>query len=170
MKIKIVSLLCLAALGLSTPAMAQVTGSVHVEFQGPGGHSNGAYGATSALHAAGKALTHLRNNTAIPRSAYKVSGLDGGNSVNSIASDGRYDVRLTAADQATYDAYVQLVKDTAAQGASDENKHRCVAVGATSGSGASITRRDIRVSVDGAAVTPPEQVTSGCAQGPVQGD
>jgi metal-dependent amidase/aminoacylase/carboxypeptidase family protein len=138
---------------------------VHVEFMGPGGHSNGAYGATSALHAAGKALTYLRTNTAIPRSAYKVTGLDGGNSVNSIASDGRYDVHLTAPDQSTYDAYVQLVKDTAALGASDENKFRCVEVGATSGSGASVSRRDIRVTVGGTAVTPPEQVTASCVQG-----
>jgi metal-dependent amidase/aminoacylase/carboxypeptidase family protein len=168
MKKTIVSLLCLAALGVASPAMAQVTGTVHVEFMGPGGHSNGAYGATSALHAAGKALMHLRASTAIPHSAYKVIGLDGGNSVNSIASDGRYDVRLTAPNQSTYDAYVQLVRNTAAQGASDENKFRCVAVGATSGSGASVSRRDIRVTVDGAAITPPEQVAAGCTQGPVQ--
>ena len=42
----------LALVATSTPAFAQKTGGVRVEFQGPGGHSFGAYGRVSAVHAA----------------------------------------------------------------------------------------------------------------------
>ncbi len=39
-----------------TPAFAQQSGGLRVEFQGPGGHSSGAYGRVSALHAAARAV------------------------------------------------------------------------------------------------------------------
>ena len=39
-----------------TPAFAQQSGGLRVEFQGPGGHSYGAYGRVSALHAAARAV------------------------------------------------------------------------------------------------------------------
>jgi hypothetical protein len=45
---------CVAAAG--TPAFAQQSGGLRVEFQGPGGHSSGAYGRVSALHAAARAV------------------------------------------------------------------------------------------------------------------
>ena len=37
-----------------TPAFAQPSGRLRVEFQGPGGHSYGSYGRVSALHAAAR--------------------------------------------------------------------------------------------------------------------
>src|SRR4051794_7077957 len=44
----------LAAAG--TTAFAQQSGNWRIEFQGPGGHSYGAYGRVSALHAAARAV------------------------------------------------------------------------------------------------------------------
>ena len=100
----IAALLCSAAFGFAAlPAAAQQTGRLQVEFQGPGGHSNGAYGRTSAVHAAGRSLVKLKA-AGLPAGAYAVTGLNGGNSVNSIASDARYTVVLTAADAASLQA------------------------------------------------------------------
>ena len=42
------------------PAVAQQSGGVRVEFQGPGGHSYGAYGRVSALHAAARTTILLQ--------------------------------------------------------------------------------------------------------------
>jgi metal-dependent amidase/aminoacylase/carboxypeptidase family protein len=151
MKKTIVSMLFLASLGLaSAPALADVTGTVRVEFEGPGGHSSGAYGATSAIHAAGRALMIMLQDASLPTSAYKVSNLKGGNSVNSIASDGVYDVAITAVDQPTYDSYKAKVEAAAIQGAQDENAFRSVTTCLIT----SNTRRDIRVRVDGTLVLP----------------
>ena len=55
---KILSSLMLAAVALSGTglAYAQAATSVVAQFQGPGGHSSGNYGRTSALHAAARAM------------------------------------------------------------------------------------------------------------------
>jgi metal-dependent amidase/aminoacylase/carboxypeptidase family protein len=145
MKKTIVSVLCLAALGLASPAMA-LDRTVVVEFTGPGGHSSGAYTATSALHAAGRALMLMVNEAAyqLPTGSFKVTSLKGGNSVNSIASDGTYNVILTAATQADLDAYAAKVEATVNAGAKAENDFR----GVTAGQIVNGARRDIRYRID----------------------
>ena len=70
----------------STPVFAQQSGNLRVEFQGPGGHSSGAYGRVSALHAAARAVILIQK--ALPAGSYQITNLTGGNSVNAIASDG----------------------------------------------------------------------------------
>ena len=67
----------LAAAG--TPTYAQQSGNVRVEFQGPGGHSSGAYGRVSALHAAARAVILIQK--ALPAGSYQITNLTGGNSV-----------------------------------------------------------------------------------------
>ena len=52
----------------STPAFAQQSGNLRVEFQGPGGHSFGAYGRVSALHAAARAVLLIQD--ALPAGSY----------------------------------------------------------------------------------------------------
>lgn len=132
MKKTIVSLMCLAALGLaSVQASAQVARTVVVEFQGPGGHSNGAYGRTSAVHAAGRALQQLKS-VAVPGTMV-VTGLGGGNSVNSIASDARYEVHLSATDSAALQTMVDHVAASAKAGVDAENAFRNVKDGDTVG-------------------------------------
>lgn len=125
----IASLLAAAALALGAlPVHAQQTGSLLVEFQGPGGHSNGAYGRTSAVHAAGRTLSQLKA-AGLPAGAYSVSGLNGGNSVNSIASDARYTVSLTAPDAAAWQALAARVTTAVQAGVAAENSFRGVKEG-----------------------------------------
>lgn len=115
----------LAASGM--PALAQQSGGLRVEFQGPGGHSSGAYGRVSALHAAARAVILIQQ--ALPTGSYQITNLTGGNSVNSIASDGLIEMRLTAANAAAYQALVAAVTKAAADGADAENKFRGVKTG-----------------------------------------
>jgi len=111
----------------ATPAVAQQSGALRVEFQGPGGHSSGAYGRVSALHAAARAVILIQK--ALPAGSYQITNLTGGNSVNSIASDGLIELRLKAANAAAYKALVDAVTKAAADGAAAENAFRGVKTG-----------------------------------------
>ena len=102
------SLAFVLALVAATPAFAQKSGGVRIEFQGPGGHSFGAYGRVSALHAAARTMILLQK--ALPAGSYQITNLTGGNSVNAIASDGLVELKLTAANAKAYDALVAAVK------------------------------------------------------------
>jgi len=125
----------LAAAG--TPAFAQTTGGVRVEFQGPGGHSFGAYGRVSALHAAARAVILIQK--ALPAGSYQITNLTGGNSVNAIASDGLIELKLTAGSTKAYEALVAAVTKAAAEGAAAENAFRGVKTGdLTSGAPAAV--------------------------------
>jgi metal-dependent amidase/aminoacylase/carboxypeptidase family protein len=110
-----------------SPAFAQQSGGLKIEFQGPGGHSSGAYGRVSALHAAARAVLLIQK--ALPAGSYQITNLTGGNSVNSIASDGLIEMRLTAANAAASQALVAAVKKAAAEGADAENAFRGVKAG-----------------------------------------
>jgi metal-dependent amidase/aminoacylase/carboxypeptidase family protein len=143
MKKTIGSLACLAGLALAAFAAhaAQVTGTVVVQFQGPGGHSSNNYGRTSALHAAGRAAILLQQS--MPAGSYVMTNLTGGNSVNSIASDGLIELKLTAADATAYNDLVAKVTAAAKAGADAENAFRNVKAGdLTAGA-----RADIRATV-----------------------
>ena len=110
-----------------TPALAQQSGGVRVEFQGPGGHSFGAYGRVSALHAAARTVILLQK--ALPAGSYQITNLTGGNSVNAIASDGLIELKLTAGSAAAYQALVTAVTKAAEDGAAAENAFRGVKAG-----------------------------------------
>jgi metal-dependent amidase/aminoacylase/carboxypeptidase family protein len=124
----------------ATPAFAQQSRTLRVEFQGPGGHSSGAYGRVSALHAAARAVLLIQQ--ALPAGSYVITNLTGGNSVNSIASDGLIELRLTAANAADYQKLVAAVTKAAADGAAAENAFRGVKPGDLT-SGAPATVRSI---------------------------
>lgn len=116
---------CVVATG--TPVLAQQSGGLKVEFQGPGGHSSGAYGRVSALHAAARAVILIQK--ALPAGSYQITNLTGGNSVNSIASDGLIELKLNAANAAAYKELVAAVTKAAAEGAAAENAFRGVKAG-----------------------------------------
>ena len=109
------------------PAFAQQSGQLRVEFQGPGGHSSGAYGRVSALHAAARAVILIQK--ALPTGSYQITNLTGGNSVNAIASDGLIELKLNAASAAAYKELVTAVTKAAAEGAAAENAFRGVKPG-----------------------------------------
>jgi metal-dependent amidase/aminoacylase/carboxypeptidase family protein len=120
-----------------TPAYAQQSGTLRIEFHGPGGHSSGAYGRVSALHAAARAVILIQK--ALPAGSYQITNLTGGNSVNAIASDGLVELKLTAASPAAYQALVAAVTKAAADGAAAENAFRGVKPGdLTSGAPAAV--------------------------------
>ena len=120
-----------------TPAFAQQSGNLRIEFQGPGGHSYGAYGRVSALHAAARAVLLIQK--ALPAGSYQITNLTGGNSVNAIASDGIIELKLTAGNAAAYKALVTAVTKAAAEGAAAENAFRGVKAGdLTSGAPATV--------------------------------
>ena len=120
-----------------TPAFAQQSGNLRIEFQGPGGHSYGAYRRVSALHAAARAVILIQ--AALPAGSYQITNLTGGNSVNAIASDGLIELKLTAGSAATYKALVAAVTKAAAEGAAAENAFRGVKTGdLTSGAPATV--------------------------------
>jgi len=123
-----------------TSVSAQQSGNLRIEFQGPGGHSSGAYGRVSALHAAARAVILMQK--ALPAGSYQITNLTGGNSVNSIASDGLIELKLTAANAAAYKELVAAVTKAAAEGAAAENKFRGVKTGDLT-SGAPATVRSI---------------------------
>jgi len=138
MKRLIISLAFAAAIAAAgTPALAQQSRGLRVEFQGPGGHSSGAYGRVSALHAAARAVILIQQ--ALPAGSYQITNLTGGNSVNSIASDGLIEMKLTAPNAAAYQALVAAVTKAAADGAAAENAFRGVKAGdLTSGAPATV--------------------------------
>jgi hypothetical protein len=121
------SLAFAALAATSISAFAQQTGTVRVDFLGPGGHSSGNYGRTSALHAASRTAILLQQN--LPAGSYTLTNLTGGNSVNSIASDGLLEIKLTAANATAYQALVATITDAANAGAAAENAFRGVKVG-----------------------------------------
>jgi metal-dependent amidase/aminoacylase/carboxypeptidase family protein len=125
MKRRICSLaFIIGVVAAGTPAFAQQSGRLRVEFQGPGGHSSGAYGRVSALHAAARAVILMQK--ALPAGSYQITNLTGGNSVNSIASDGLIELKLTASNAAAYKQLVAAVTKAAAEGAAAENAFRGV--------------------------------------------
>jgi len=132
--------LIVAVAAAGTPAFAQQSGRLRVEFQGPGGHSSGAYGRVSALHAAARAVILMQK--ALPAGSYRITNLTGGNSVNSIASDGLIELTLSAANAAAYKELVAAVTKAAADGAAAENAFRGVKAGdLTAGAPASVRSR-----------------------------
>ena len=101
-------------------AMADVSGVMTVDIQGPGGHSNGAYGNTNAVHAAARAIMEIEK--AIPSQAQcVVSNFTGGVSVNAIAADGHFK------------ALKQKVTDAVKKGVDAENAFRSVKPGQLTG-------------------------------------
>jgi metal-dependent amidase/aminoacylase/carboxypeptidase family protein len=128
MKKIIASLVCFAGMALASAAPGPQTGTVVIEFQGPGGHSSNNYGRTSALHAAARTAILLQK-AGMPAGSYVMTNLTGGNSVNSIASDGLIELRLTAADPTAYQALVTKVTEAAKAGADAENAFRGVKAG-----------------------------------------
>lgn len=124
-----------------TLAFAEQSGNLRVEFQGPGGHSSGAYGRVSALHAAARAVILIQKT--LPAGSYQITNLTGGNSVNAIASDGLIELKLTAANDAAYKALVTAVTKAAADGAAAENAFRGVKAGDLTGGAPATVRSSV---------------------------
>ncbi len=103
-----------------------------VQVLGPGGHSNGNYGNTSAVHAAARAVAKIHE--AVPDAV--ITDMNGGASVNAIAADASFKVKVQESE-------VNLVKKAVFAGCDEENSFR----GVTQGEVKNGLRKDIRCTV-----------------------
>jgi acetylornithine deacetylase/succinyl-diaminopimelate desuccinylase-like protein len=67
-----------------------------VRYKGPGGHSYGAFGMPNPIHAAGRAIAKIADLKvpAAPKTTFSVGVITGGTSVNSISTEGSFDVDM----------------------------------------------------------------------------
>jgi acetylornithine deacetylase/succinyl-diaminopimelate desuccinylase-like protein len=81
-----------------------------VIFKGPGGHSFGAFGRPSAIHAMGRAIAKIGNvqPPRSPRSTFTVGTVSGGTSVNAIAAEAAMEIDMRSWDKA---ALLQIEAD-----------------------------------------------------------
>ena len=85
--------------------VSRATGSHRYEaiFKGPGGHSFGAFGLPSAIHAMGRAIAKISEvrTPSSPKTTFTVGIVRGGTSVNAIAGDARMgiDMRSDSMDE-----------------------------------------------------------------------
>lgn len=97
-----------------------------VTFRGPGGHSWGAFGTASPIHALGRAIALFdeRADTltrAGPHSTYNVGRIGGGTSVNSIAAEAWMEVDLRSVDDASLGALDRALGESVRQALTEEN-------------------------------------------------
>jgi acetylornithine deacetylase/succinyl-diaminopimelate desuccinylase-like protein len=73
-----------------------------VSFEGPGGHSYGAFGMPNPAHALGRAVSAIADLQvpAEPKSTFSVSVLSGGTSVNAIPSEVAFEIDMRSEDPA----------------------------------------------------------------------
>jgi len=83
-------------LGLHVTNRAVGSNRYNVKFKGPGGHSYGAFGMPSAIHAMGRAIANISDVQVptTPKTTFNVGVVTGGTSVNSIAGDAAMDVDM----------------------------------------------------------------------------
>ena len=111
-------------LGLAAAGVMAGTQTLTVNLEGPGGHSSGDYGNVNCVHAASRSIIAIEK--AVPDAV--VSGLNGGNSVNSIASDARFTVTFSG-EGAELKAKADKIKAAVAEGCIAENEFRAVKPG-----------------------------------------
>jgi acetylornithine deacetylase/succinyl-diaminopimelate desuccinylase-like protein len=82
--------------GLGLTSRAVGSNRYRVTYQGPGGHSYGAFGMPSPIHALGRAIAKIADIQVptSPKSTFNVGLIEGGTSVNTISPSGSMDVDL----------------------------------------------------------------------------
>ena len=95
-------------------------------FRGPGGHSFGAYGLPSPLHAMGRAIAKMADvvTPENPKTTYSVGIVSGGTSVNAIANEGRCKLDMRSGDPKELAKLDDLMLDLVRQGVEEENAFR----------------------------------------------
>lgn len=101
------------------------TGSRRFEFhfQGPGGHSFGAFGLASAIHAMGRAIAKIGDieTPLYPKTTYTVGTVEGGTSVNSIAADAIFALDMRSNDKQELAKLEAQIKAAALAAVAEEN-------------------------------------------------
>ncbi len=96
----------------------------NITYQGPGGHSFGAFGNPSAIHAVGRAINSISNLRVPeqPKTTYNVGLIDGGTSVNTIASQATMLVDMRSNGKDELDKLERQVLDIVEQARQQENR------------------------------------------------
>lgn len=94
-----------------------------VQFSGPGGHSFGAFGMASAIHAMGRAIAKIGDLQVPeePKTTYTVGTVDGGTSVNSIAGDAVFALDMRSNSPAELMALEERVWQAVQEAVEEEN-------------------------------------------------
>lgn len=82
--------------GLGVTSRAVGSNRYRVTYQGPGGHSYGAFGMPNPIHALGRAIAAIADIKVptTPKATFNVGIIEGGTSVNTISPSGAMDVDL----------------------------------------------------------------------------
>jgi tripeptide aminopeptidase len=82
--------------GLGVTSRAVGSNRYRVTYQGPGGHSYGAFGMPNPIHALGRAIATISDIPVptSPKATFNVGIIEGGTSVNTISPSGAMDVDL----------------------------------------------------------------------------
>lgn len=82
--------------GLGVTSRAVGSNRYRVTYQGPGGHSYGAFGMPNPIHALGRAIAAIADITVptTPKATFNVGIIEGGTSVNTISPSGAMDIDL----------------------------------------------------------------------------
>lgn len=140
LKIRTQGTTLLMMLLLSGSALA-ATQTLEVSLRGPGGHSNGNYGNTNAVHAAARSVMEIEK--ALPDAV--IANLNGGSTVNAIAASASFEVTLTAKDEKALEAMKDKVVEAVKKGTDAENSFRGVKPGDKTSIGApAAVRYEIR--------------------------
>jgi len=94
-----------------------------VHFSGPGGHSFGAFGMASAIHAMGRAIARISDLQVPeePRTTFTVGTVEGGTSVNAIAGDAVFALDMRSNDPAALQNLEARVKLVVQEAVEEEN-------------------------------------------------
>jgi acetylornithine deacetylase/succinyl-diaminopimelate desuccinylase-like protein len=92
-------------------------------FKGPGGHSYGAFGLPSAIHAMGRAVAKISDvqTPAHPKTTFTVGTVGGGTSVNAIAADAEIGVDMRSESATELAALEKRVLALAREAVDEEN-------------------------------------------------
>lgn len=104
----------------------RATGShrFRISFPGPGGHSFGAFGTPSSIHAMGRAIATIADleTPADPKTTFTVGVVEGGESVNSIAGDATMLVDIRSNAEEEIDKVEAKVRTIVEEAATEENE------------------------------------------------
>ena len=114
----------LAVLICSLSASAVSAATYEVSITGPGGHSNGSYGNTNAVHAGSRAVLELEK--ALPCAV--ITDFKGGATVNAIAGDAAFKVNTAMCKTSEADNIASIEK-AVKDGVDKENAFRGVKAG-----------------------------------------
>ena len=108
-------------LGLTTGAVG--SHRYLIEFQGPGGHSYGAFGMPNPIHALGRAISRISafEVPRTPRTTFNVGIVSGGTSVNTISPRGAMEVDLRSESPTELAAIDAKLRAAVEQAMTEEN-------------------------------------------------